>query len=237
MIHFVNVEKGYPGAHSWNQVIRPLSMTIPTDRRIGVLGYNGSGKSTFLRMVAGVEQPDHGHVIRDCNVSWPLGFGGGVHSEMTGTENATFIAELYEADRERVMEFVRDFTELDDYLDMPVRTYSSGMRAKLNFAISMALDFDCYLVDEITGVGDATFQAKAKKVFEQRARTSGLLFVSHNMKSVRSYCEAALVIESGYVFGFSDLDNAERFYVRLGQERAARRREEPDLVGEAHGMA
>jgi capsular polysaccharide transport system ATP-binding protein len=230
MIHFVNVEKGYAGAHAWNEVIKRVNMTIPTDRRIGVLGYNGSGKSTFLRMVAGTEEPDVGHIVRDCNVSWPLGFGGGVHPDMTGVDNAAFIARLYQADLDRVLRFVRDFTEMDDYLDMPVRTYSSGMRAKLNFAISMAIDFDCYLVDEITGVGDATFQAKARRVFAERAQNAGLLFVSHNMSTVKQYCDAALVIESGYIFGFSDINQAHKFYKRIGDERKAQRQQEPELL-------
>lgn len=215
MIHFVNVEKGYQSAHGWRHVLRPVSLSLPVHRRIGVLGYNGSGKSTFLRLVSGVEEPDRGHVVRDCKVSWPLGFSGGLHQEMTGIDNAAFIAGIYDHDRDEVIRFVVEFTELGDYLDMPVRTYSSGMKARINFAISMALDFDVYLVDEITGVGDATFQHKAREMFRERAKNAGLLFVSHSEKSVRDYCDVALVIHDGYIFAFNSLKPALKFYADL----------------------
>jgi capsular polysaccharide transport system ATP-binding protein len=219
MIHLIDVAKAYEGPNGLHDVIRPVSMTIPTNRQVAVLGYNGAGKSTLLRLISGVEDPDQGQIIRDCRVSWPLGFSGGLHNELTGVENAVFIARIYGSDVDEVIRFVYDFSELGDYMRMPVRTYSSGMKARLTFGLSMAIDFDCYLVDELTAVGDRTFKNKAQRAFRERARRSGLLFVSHDDQSVRQYCEVAMVIDDGYIYAFSDMDTARRFYRQVAERR------------------
>lgn len=222
MIHLVNVAKSYEGPTGRHQVIRPVDITIPSNRQVAVLGYNGAGKSTLLRLISGAEEPDEGTIIRDCSVSWPLGFSGGLHKELTGIENAVFIARVYGADVDETIRFVRDFSELGDYIHMPVRTYSSGMRGRLSFALSMAIDFDVYLVDEITGVGDRTFQDKCRRAFRDRAERSGLLFVSHNDQTVRQYCDIALVVDDGYLYAFADMDDARRFYRQIGDRRVRR---------------
>ena len=212
MIHLVNVSKLYATPVGMKSVLAPLTIDIPSNRRIGVIGKNGSGKSTLLKIIAGVEDPDTGHVNRNCRISWPLGMGGGLHPQMTGVENAAFISRLYGADIDSTIDYVRRFSELGDYLRMPVRTYSSGMKAKLNFSLSMALDFDCYLVDEMTSVGDKTFREKARRAFLERAQRSGLLFVSHNDRQVQQFCDVALVIHEGEVYPFDSVKTAGRFY-------------------------
>jgi capsular polysaccharide transport system ATP-binding protein len=212
MIHLVNVSKRYQTPAGLKTVLQPVSMTIPSDRRIGVIGRNGSGKSTLLKIIAGVESPDTGHVVRDCRISWPLGLGGGLHQEQTGIENTAFIARVYGADVDAAIRYVRTFSELGDYLRMPVRTYSSGMKAKLNFALSMALDFDCYLVDELTAVGDKTFRQKAQRTFRERAQRAGLLFVSHNDQQVQQFCDIAIVIHQAVIYPFDHVKSAGKFY-------------------------
>lgn len=215
MIHLIDVVKYYPGPDGPRRVIHPVSMSIPAHRQVAVLGYNGAGKTTFLKLLSGVEDPDEGRIIRSCRVSWPLGFQGGVSNDLTGSENAAFIARIYGADVDEVIAFVTDFAEIGDYMRMPVRTYSSGMRARLSFALSMAIDFDCYLVDEITGVGDKTFQDKCRRTFAERAQRSGLLFVSHNDQTVRQYCDMAIVIDEGCLIPFEDIDDARVYYRRV----------------------
>jgi capsular polysaccharide transport system ATP-binding protein len=212
MIHLVNISKRYQTQAGLKTVLQPVSMTIPSDRQIGVIGRNGSGKSTLLKIIAGVESPDTGHVVRDCRISWPLGLGGGLHQEQTGVENIAFIARVYGADVDAAIQYVRIFSDLGEYLRMPVRTYSSGMKAKLNFALSMALDFDCYLVDELTSVGDKTFRRKAQRTFRERALRAGLLFVSHNDQQVQQFCDIALVIHEGAMYPFDNISTAGKFY-------------------------
>jgi capsular polysaccharide transport system ATP-binding protein len=221
MIHLINVSKAYAGPSGPRHILRPISLTIPANRQVALLGYNGAGKSTFLKLIAGVEMPDKGRIVRTTRVSWPLGFSGGLHKELTGVENAAFVARIYGADVDKVIRFVYDFSEIGDYMHMPVRTYSSGMRGRLNFGLSMAIDFDFYLVDEITGVGDRSFQNKCKKAFAARAQTSGLLYVSHNDASVRAYCDIALVLHDGRLYAFEDLAWARTFYRGLAQNRTA----------------
>ena len=144
-----------------------LSAVFEEGVSVGILGRNGAGKSTLLRILGGAEQPDSGRVIRKGRVSWPIGFSGGFNGSLTGEENARFVARIYDADIDRVIEFAKDFAEIGDYFQMPVRTYSSGMKARLAFGLSMAIDFDTYLVDEVTAVGDATFQERCREAFAE----------------------------------------------------------------------
>lgn len=212
MIYMLDVEKVYWTPKGSRVILRPTTMAIPTNRAVAVLGRNGAGKSTLLRLLAGVEAPDSGKIIRDANISWPIGFGGAVHSLMTGRQNAAFVANLYGLDTQTVIEFVRDFSELEDYFEMPVGTYSSGMRARLNFALSFAVDFDCYLVDEALATGDKRFRQKSYEAFQKRRERSGLLFISHNPNTVRKFCEMGVVLHNGMLVPFEDLEEAIRFY-------------------------
>jgi capsular polysaccharide transport system ATP-binding protein len=212
MIYLRDVEKSYPSASSRRVILKSTSMAIPTNRAVAILGRNGAGKSTLLRLLAGVEPPDRGEIIRDASISWPIGFGGAIHSALTGRQNAEFVANLHGADPDEVVAFVEDFSELGDYFDMEVSTYSSGMRARLNFALSFAIDFDCYLVDEATATGDKKFRQKSLEAFRARRQRSGVLFISHNPNVVRQYCEMGIVLRDGDLIPFEDLEDAIRFY-------------------------
>lgn len=213
MIHLVNISKQYATWAGDRIVLFPTSLSIPTDRGVAVLGRNGSGKTTLLRMIAGVELPDQGRIIRTVSVSWPLSFSGGISQEMTGRQNVWFIARINNADEDDAIAFVEDFAELGPYLDEPVATYSSGMRSRLSFGISLAIDFDCYLIDEGTSVGDSWFREKCAAAFaERRRRSLGLLLVSHNPATVRQYCDIGLVLHRGHLVPFTDLDEAVHFY-------------------------
>jgi len=213
MIHLVNISKQYATWAGDRIVLFPTSLSIPTDRGVAVLGRNGAGKTTLLRMIAGVELPDQGRIIRTVSVSWPLSFGGGISAEMTGRQNVRFIAQINNADEDDAIAFVEYFAEPGPYLDEPVATYSSGMRARLSFGISLSIDFDCYLIDEGTSVGDSWFREKCAAAFaERRRRSLGLLMVSHNPGTVRRYCDIGLVLHRGYLVPFADLDEAVHFY-------------------------
>ncbi len=213
MIHLVNVSKRYWTRAGDRVILFPTSLTIPTDRGVAVLGRNGAGKSTLLRMIAGVEMPDQGRIVPTVSLSWPLGFSGGISPAMTGRQNVRFIARLNQIDEDEVVAFVEDFAELGPYLDEPVAAYSSGMRGRLSFGISLAIDFDCYLIDEATSAGDQWFREKCAAAFaERRRRSSGLLMVSHNPQSIQQYCDVGMVLYRGHLVPFDDLDEAVHFY-------------------------
>jgi capsular polysaccharide transport system ATP-binding protein len=181
------------------------------------MGVNGAGKSTTMRLIAGAELPNSGRVRRKARISWPLGFAGGFHPQMTGRENVKFVARIYGADVRRTMDFVEDFSEIGDYIDVPVKTYSSGMMARLSFGLSMAIDFECYLVDEITAVGDARFQARCQEAFAERRKRANIIMVSHSMETIREYCDRGGVIVDGQVIMFGNVDLAIEAYNRLNR--------------------
>jgi capsular polysaccharide transport system ATP-binding protein len=222
MIHLINVAKAYAAGKSEKVILHPTTLSIPTHRNVALLGANGAGKSTLMRLIAGVEEADSGRIVRAASVSWPLGFSGGLHGSLTGLQNAQFIARIYGASVERVVDFVADFSELGSYLQMPVETYSSGMRSRLAFGISFSIDFDCYLIDEGLSVGDQWFRDKAFAAFEERRRHSGMLFVSHSPRAVEAYCDMGMVLVNGHLVPFSTLAEAEDFYAYgiLRQRRA-----------------
>jgi capsular polysaccharide transport system ATP-binding protein len=212
MIYLQEVEKVYPSLAGPRVILKKTSMAIPTNRAVALLGANGAGKSTLLRMLAGVEAPDRGQIIRRANISWPIGFGGAIHPLMTGRQNIAFVARLYSLDPLQTVAFVEEFAELGAYLDMPVETYSSGMRSRLNFGLSFAVDFDCYLVDEATSTGDKRFRQKSYEAFKARRDRAGILFISHNPRTVRQYCEMGMVLSNGNLIPFADLEDAIRYY-------------------------
>lgn len=216
MIHLINCGKYFDTDVGRREILRSVNLSIPTNMRVGVLGRNGVGKSTLLRMIAGVENPSYGDVIRRGKISWPLGLSGGLHPNLTGVENISFITRLYGADFEHVYEFVQKFSEIGQYLDMPVKSYSQGMRARLMFGLSLSIDFDCYLIDELVGVGDRFFKEKSKQAFLRKAERAGLLFVSHNEKTVREYCDHALVFYGPTLVPFEDIDEGIEFYLKNG---------------------
>ena len=215
MIKFQDVVKRYKtqGISKW--VLRGLNLEFERGRSVGILGRNGAGKSTIVRMIAGAEDPDFGTITRDGLISWPLGFGGALSGTMTGYDACMFVSRLYAVDARHVISFVQDFSELGHYFYEPVNSYSSGMRAKLNFGLSMSIDFDCYLIDEITAVGDSRFKAKCLEVFAERRKRSDIIMVSHSENTIRQYCDMGAILEDGLVRLYSDLDEAIFDYKKL----------------------
>jgi capsular polysaccharide transport system ATP-binding protein len=217
MIQLDNVFKFYRNDGHTKIVLDHVSTIFQSGRSYGLLGVNGAGKSTTLRLIAGSELPNSGRVRRTVRVSWPLGFAGGFHPLMTGRDNVKFVARAYGEDPRVVLNFVEDFSELGDYIDVQVKTYSSGMMARLAFGLSMAIDFDCYLIDEITAVGDARFQARCKEAFERRREHADLIVVSHSMPTIKDYCDHGAVLVDGQMMMFDSVDKAIEMYNRLNR--------------------
>lgn len=192
-------------------------MVIPTGVAVALLGRNGAGKSTLMEMIGGRIQPDSGKIRVTGTVSWPVGFGGSFHPNMTGAQNTRFVARVYGVDTEELIDFVKDFAELNDHFDVPVRHYSAGMKSRLAFGISMGIPFDTYLVDEVTAVGDATFKRKSRQVFLARMESAGAIVVTHSMGQVRELCTAAAVLEKGKLTYYEDVEEAiDRHHRNMG---------------------
>lgn len=212
MIQLERVYKSYATIAGPNVVLDGASVTFPSRESVGILGRNGAGKSTLLKIIAGVERHDSGDVVRTGRVSWPIGFAGGFSASLSGEENCRFVARIYGENVDRVVGSARDFAEIGNYFYMPVRTYSSGMRARLAFGLSMAVDFDTYLVDEVTAVGDAQFQEKCRKAFAARRERSSVIIVSHNLATIRGYCTRCAVLRDGAIEMFDSVTEAARAY-------------------------
>lgn len=212
MIELSDISKRYATKSGSNLVLDRVSFSFPPHTNIGILGKNGAGKSTLLRIIAGTEQPDSGTITRRGVVSWPIGFAGGFNGSLTGEENCRFVARIYGADIDDVVGFTMDFAELGEYFHMPVKTYSSGMRARLAFGLSMAIEFDAYLVDEVTAVGDSNFQQKCRKAFQERSDRSSVIIVSHDLGTVRDYCTRCAVLKAGKLLVFDSVEEASAVY-------------------------
>ncbi|SFS85902.1 capsular polysaccharide transport system ATP-binding protein [Sulfitobacter marinus] len=208
MILLQNLSKSYYLNGNRKVVADRINATFPSRVSVGLLGRNGTGKSTLLRIIAGTADPTSGAVLSDGNVSFPVGFSGSFHPDMTGAQNTRFVARIYGANSDALMEYVADFAELGQQFHAPIRSYSSGMRSRLAFGVSMGLTFDTYLIDEITAVGDAAFKRKSKNVFADRMSRSGSIFVSHSMGLMREICDAGAVLENGKLFYFDDINEA-----------------------------
>ncbi|RYG98025.1 MAG: ABC transporter ATP-binding protein [Alphaproteobacteria bacterium] len=209
MIELVNVTKHYPVKNGIRYVLKDVSLVVPDRTNIAVLGPNGAGKSTFLRLIGGSEAADSGSIITDSEISWPLGLSTGFQGSLTGRQNILFVCRingLYPEQIHSVMRHVTEFAEIGEYFDMPVNTYSSGMRARLSFGLSMAFEFDVYLIDELTSVGDAIFREKAKAAFEKIRKRASLIFVSHNLRTLRQSCQSALFLRDGKADFYEDIE-------------------------------
>ncbi|MGH7039617.1 MAG: ABC transporter ATP-binding protein, partial [Stellaceae bacterium] len=196
----------------WHRVLSDVSFTVERGAKVAILGRNGAGKSTLIRLVGGLELATRGTIERTMSLSWPLGFTGGFQGSLTGNDNMRFIARIYNKPFDELKAFVEDFAELGKFMAEPVKTYSTGMRARLGFALSLAVDFDCYLIDEVIAVGDQRFQRRSyEELFEKRADRT-LILASHEVATVQSYCTSALVLHRGRGKVFSDLELALEIY-------------------------
>ena len=191
-----------------NVVAHDICAEFPTGATVGLLGRNGAGKSTLMNMIAGNIDPSSGQILTDGTISYPVGFAGSFHGDLTGAQNARFVARLYGVDTKELLDFVEDFAELGKHFHLPFRSYSSGMRSRLSFGVSMGIPFDFYLVDEVTSVGDAAFRAKSRIVFMERMKKSGALFVSHQLPMVRELCDMGAVLEGGNLTLYEDVEEA-----------------------------
>jgi capsular polysaccharide transport system ATP-binding protein len=180
-------------------ILDNLTLTFPKDKNVAIMGKNGAGKSTMMRLLAGTEPPDFGHIYRTQKVSWPLGFTGGFNGSMTGIENIRFVSRIYGQDTDRVIEYVTEFAELGPSLRLPIRTYSRGMKARLAFGLSMAINFQVYLIDEVTAVGDKNFKKKSQAVFRGKLSESQIIMVSHSPNTIKQYCDCGLMLENGHI--------------------------------------
>ena len=215
MIICHNICKAYAHGAMRKQVLKDVNLVIERGERVALLGRNGAGKSTLIKLIGGVEMPTSGKIVRHMSVSWPLGFSGGFQGSLTGYDNARFIARIYQRDYAEIRAFVEEFTELGSQLKTPVKTYSSGMRARLAFALSLAIEFDCYLIDEIILVGDQNFHKKCYyELFDKRSDRA-MILASHSTEMVRQFCNRAVVIDKQKSTEYSDVGLALETYTNL----------------------
>lgn len=230
MIIVDDVYKRYQTDHGVGKwILQGVSFTIPPKLNVGLVGCNGAGKSTLLRLIGGVDTPSRGHVERKCRVSWPMGFGGGLQGTLTGRQNAKFVCRIHghEDDIPDRIAFIQEFTELGEAFDEPVKTYSSGMKARLQFGLSLAFDFDVYISDEVTATGDAAFRKKASAAFKQLADHASLIMVSHGEGTLRQFCTAGIWLNEGRAHWFDDINDALKAYKETVTERVT-----VDLAGQ-----
>ncbi|MEV4608382.1 MULTISPECIES: ABC transporter ATP-binding protein [Pseudomonadota] len=189
-------------------IIDNVSVTFPRGKSIGLLGRNGAGKSTLLQIIAGTLELDRGRIIRQGKISWPLGFQGSFQGNLSGEQNVRFVARIYGVNTDELVAYVAEFAELGQFYHAPVRTYSSGMKARLAFGVSMGINFDYYLVDEITAVGDTNFKRKSQQTFKEKLSNSDVIMVSHSTGTLRDYCQTGIVLENGQMTYYDDINEA-----------------------------
>lgn len=210
MFEVRNVTKSYLTPRGRRFVFRDISFVIPPNRNIGLIGRNGSGKSTLMRLLGGADTPDRGRILTDRSISWPVGLSGGFQGSMSGRDNVKFVCRVYGRVGERmkhVIRYVQDFSDLGKWFDEPVRSYSSGMRSRLAFGLSMAFDFDYYLIDEVMSVGDSHFKKKSGQVFAEKMKKSNIILVSHSMDEIRKLCNLVLYVSDGAIRIFDDVES------------------------------
>ena len=214
MIIFDNVTKYYPTPNGRHYILKDVTLELPGDKNIGVFGANGSGKSTLLRLLAGTDFPNKGSIKMQGNISWPLGLSG-YQGSMTGRENAEFVCRIYGKSRSEInekLEYIKNFSEIGDFFEMPLKSYSSGMKSKFSFAVSMAFDFDYYLIDELTSVGDKRFKQKCKETFDAKKDVANFLFVSHNLNELKRQCDIGIYIKNQKIHVHDNIDDAIAVY-------------------------
>ena len=220
MIVLENATKYYKTKHGKKYILNNISMILPQETNIGILGRNGAGKSTLLRMLGGIDFPNRGKIYSDKSFSWPMGLSGGFQGSMTGKQNVKFVCRIFnksEAEIKKIIHFVQDFSELDDYFDMPIKIYSSGMKSRLSFGLSLAFDFDYLLIDETLSVGDAKFKKKSKDALMKKIEHSNVLMVSHSMGDLKNICDAGIVVNDGKITYYDDIHEAIEEYQNLNK--------------------
>ena len=214
-IRLRDVVKEYETPYGPRRVLDGISFTVTMGEKIAVLGSNGAGKSTLVKILGGVEPPTHGDVDRDLFMSWPLGFAGGLDGQMTGMDNIRFIARLYNKDIVQMKDFVDDFAELGRHLYYPVKNYSSGMRMRLSFALTLAINFECMLIDEVIVVGDQRFHRKCFDALFVKRKHCAMILVSHDMHTIKQFCSKAVILKAGRARVFDDIEFALSIYQSL----------------------
>lgn len=212
MIAVRNLWKTYHLSGASKVVARGLNLDFPTKTSVGLFGRNGAGKSTLLRMIAGTEDPDYGTIQSDGTISWPVGFAGSFHPDLTGAQNVRFVGRVYGVDTDQLIAYVEEFAELGAHFNAPFRTYSAGMRSRLAFGLSMGIEFDTYLIDEVTSVGDAAFQQRSTSVLRDRMKGSSAIVVSHSMPLMKELCDRGIVLVEGNAHCFDDISDAIIFH-------------------------
>jgi capsular polysaccharide transport system ATP-binding protein len=215
MFKIQDLTKSYGVKGGRHYVFRNVNLEIPAKRNVGIIGANGAGKSTLLRILGGIDYPDSGEIISDCTFSWPLGLRGGFVGHLTGRENCRMVCRMYGLRGKEMgqqLEVIKTNSGIGEYFEEPVKTYSSGMSGRLGFALSLSFDFDYFLIDEITSVGDARFRKMAKAALKEKAATSNVVLVSHSMANIRDFCDYGVYIGNGEVLGFENLEDAFTHY-------------------------
>lgn len=215
MVFLDKIVKKYRTRIGHHTVLKDIDLTIQRGEKLGILGKNGSGKSTLIRIISGQEYPDSGKIERGMKVSWPLAFSGGFQGSLTGLDNLRFIARIYGVDYKTIQPFVEDFAELGKFFREPVKSYSSGMQARLAFALSLAIEFDCYLIDEIIAVGDARFHEKCMDELFEKRKDRSFLIVSHDAGFIRAHCSHAAILEAGKLTRYTNIDEAYENYMNI----------------------
>ncbi|MCA7998063.1 ABC transporter ATP-binding protein [Burkholderia metallica] len=212
MISLQDVHKTYHTRSGPREVLKGLDLHVRKGQKVGILGRNGAGKSTLIRLISGAELPTSGRVRRGMSISWPIAFGGAFQGSLTGLDNLRFVCRIYGASIEHTIPFVEEFSELGQYLREPVKKYSSGMRARLAFAISMAIEFDCFLIDEVVAVGDQRFHEKCHYELFEKRKDRAMIIVSHDPGYIRDHCDSAAVLSEGRLVSYDNVDEAYHAY-------------------------
>ncbi len=221
MIELKNVTKYFMTKKGKNYILNDVTFTIPSDVNVGILGRNGTGKSTIMRMLGRIEFPDKGEILSKNTFSWPLGLSGGFVGNMTGKANVKFVCRLYgksQKEIDEIINFVKEFSELKNYFDMPIKNYSAGMRGRLSFGLSLAFDFDYMLIDETLSVGDARFKKKAKEALMKKIENCQILLVSHDMNTLKELCDVGIVVNEGKMSYFPDINDAIAHYAEINKK-------------------
>ena len=228
MIRLENLSKTFWVRGRAKVVADNITVTFPGRTGVALMGRNGAGKSSMMSMLAGSLAPDSGTIRSTGSISWPVGYRGSFHGEMTAAQNTRFIARVYGVDADALSDFVEDFAELGQHFHLPIRSYSSGMSARLSFAVSMGLEFDTYLIDEVTSVGDAAFRDKSHAMLMDRLQDSGAVMVSHSLGKLRDICSKGVILEKGRLWWYDDIDDAIAHHTETMKGRAGR-----DAAGDA----